>query len=384
MTTDSPRHVDIERFKGTLYGSTTGYGNAPGQDTGDKVYSIGTYGSWQNAWTGATTNPNTLCTHISNWQNWFVNNSHTDVRSFLYLADETMTGVEGWATWMSTVTGCQNGSYKTWPWVTSSWPTVYTGAPHVGMPATTNWMGVASTTWATEANYYLTLTSTQGWAYNGYSPWTAMVFNHEEEGWGPREIAWGAFKEGAPRMGVAIPWFLWEVTYFNDTNDSHVENDLWNQAVTFGYRTGGYNTVKGQTGYQYNNGDGVMMYPGTDLSFPANNYNEDGPFASWRLKMFRRGVQDADYMAQAYAINPVATMAIVNGIAQKVLWEKQCYTLGDCSYTYGERGFTQEAGAYETAREQLAQIIDGTTPTYGRATKSYRGKVSLRGRGILK
>lgn len=186
----------------------------------------------------------------------------------------------------------------------------------------------------------------------------------EEEGWGAEEIAWGAFKKGAPRTGVAIPWFLWETTYFNDTNDSHVENDLWNSAITFGYRPGTVDPVKGVTGYQYTNGNGVFMYPGTDLSYPANNYNLNGSFASWRLKMMRRGINDADYMAQAWVISSTTTATIVASVASTVLWEKQCQSLADCTYTYGERGFAQTANQYELARETLAKLVatGGTGP----------------------
>lgn len=384
LTSDVPYPIDVAKLDGSLYAATTGYGNAPGVDTGDKVYSIATYGSWRTGWTGATTNPDTLCSHVSNWQDYFASN-FPDVKSFLYLIDEPANLVETdkWSTWMATVTACQHTTYEVPSFVTSRWTDTLADAPNLQMPATTTWMSASSTTWEAAADYYQQVdSSTQAWAYNGSSPHTASPFMHEEEGWGPREIAWGAFKKGAVRTGVAIPWFLWETTYFYDDNNDNNENDLWNTAQTFGYDI--YPTtsnIKGRTGSLYANGDGVLMYPGTDLSYPANDYNLDGPLASWRLKMFRRGVQDADIMAQAYAINPTATMDIVDDIATTVLWEKYCRNVQppDCGFTYGERGFMQEAGAYEDAREALLEIIaSAAASTAIRGTLKAQGGVGIR------
>ena len=173
---------------------------------------------------------------------------------------------------------------------------------------------------------------------------------------------------------------MWESTYYTGSNNSWCrtpdDNDIWNNAQTFGCLEPGsgtagydvtYNSIKGMTSYQYANGDGVLVYPGNDTYDTANSYGLNGPIASWRLKMFRRGVQDADYLAMAYAENPSSTTAILNEIVGgRVMWEYGCFTEADCSYGYGERGFSQDANDYETQRLALADLIPaddgGTTP----------------------
>ena len=60
-----------------------------------------------------------------------------------------------------------------------------------------------------------------------------------------------------------------------------------------------------------NNGDGVLLYPGTDLIYPASSYGIRGPIVSLRLKHWRRGIQDVDYIVLANSINAQAVSALV-------------------------------------------------------------------------
>ena len=52
-------------------------------------------------------------------------------------------------------------------------------------------------------------------------------------------------------------------------------------------------------------GTGLIVYPGTDLYTKnlRNNYGVGGPIASVRLKEWRRGIQDVDYLGFAQAIS---------------------------------------------------------------------------------
>ena len=81
----------------------------------------------------------------------------------------------------------------------------------------------------------------------------------------------------------------------------------------------------GLKGGTSSNGDGVLMYPGRDFDrdFPAsNNYELDGGFASLRLKHWRRGVQDLQYVAMAAAVDQAATDVIVETAVPSVWWER--------------------------------------------------------------
>src|SRR5438876_3922734 len=85
------------------------------------------------------------------------------------------------------------------------------------------------------------------------------------------------------------------------------------------------------------NGGGVLFYPGTDAKFPADSYGISGPIVSLRLKHWRRGIQDVDYLMLANAVNPKAFMDLnpVNRMVPQALWENQCFTLSECDYFKG-------------------------------------------------
>ena len=79
--------------------------------------------------------------------------------------------------------------------------------------------------------------------------------------------------------------------------------------------------ARGESGWDYTNGDGVLFYPGTDIHYTAQSYGVESPLPSLRLKHWRRGIQDADYLALADAVDSAVTQAIVARMIPKVLWE---------------------------------------------------------------
>jgi hypothetical protein len=102
------------------------------------------------------------------------------------------------------------------------------------------------------------------------------------------------------------------------------------------------------------------MYPGTDALFSASSYGIAGPIASLRLKHWRRGLEDVDYLTLAAAKDPSAVSALVDQIVPSVLWEQQCVAPAtDCSYTYAPISWSNDPDVWEAARAQLAHIIDG-------------------------
>ena len=91
------------------------------------------------------------------------------------------------------------------------------------------------------------------------------------------------------------------------------KKNLFETAATFG-QTDGYDESRGEWSWGHSNGNGVLFYPGTDTLYPEDSYGINGPIASLRLKHWRRGLQDVDYIALAAKRDPAATQAIVDRI----------------------------------------------------------------------
>ena len=155
------------------------------------------------------------------------------------------------------------------------------------------------------------------------------------------------FKFGLPR------WFQW---YANSWGlDPASASNLFQVANTFGTISG----VDASTGEASgSNGNGNLFYPGTDKLFPADSYGLNGPIASLRLKHWRRGVQDADYLAMAHAIDPVATAAIVQRMVPVALWEIDVVNPEDPTWQYGGPSWPTDPDVWEQARMDLASIIE--------------------------
>ncbi len=135
--------------------------------------------------------------------------------------------------------------------------------------------------------------------------------------------------------------------------------DVFTQAQTFGSFDGiDTEHARGEYGWNYTNGDGVLFYPGTDHDYPDSSYGVSGPFASLRLKHWRRGIQDADYLALASAADAAATAAIVQRMAPTVLWEYGVENPDDPTYVYTDISWSTDPDDWETARGELADLIE--------------------------
>jgi hypothetical protein len=111
------------------------------------------------------------------------------------------------------------------------------------------------------------------------------------------------------------------------------------------------------TGWNASNGDGVLFYPGIDKIFPADSLGLSGPIASLRLKFWRRGIQDIDYVALAAKVDPTAVDAIVKGMVPKVMWEVGVADPADPSWVLTNISWSIEPDKWEATRRQLANII---------------------------
>jgi hypothetical protein len=327
---------------GSLFTAANGYAG-PGASTAQDVYSIGTYGgitegSTQTAFTNA----------FNGWETWFEANSPKTER-FVYLCDEVacQNSTPTLATqlgWWSSISGAGSKLHTL-----ATQPLVK--APATLSDPTSSWAFSDGTTTADQTAADAVTAAEPArriFAYNGQRPGAGSCAT-EDDGVAMREQPWGQYKKKIDR------WFWWEATYYDDFQQGLGTVDLFQSANTFG--TTHADPSYGQAGGA--NSNGLFLYPGTDVKFPASSYGLDGPIASLRLKHWRRGIQDVDYLTLAAAKDPNAVATIVNQLIPKALWEQQCVALNDCSYTYAPITWSDNPDDWEAARAALAHIIDG-------------------------
>jgi hypothetical protein len=379
-------HVD-----GTGFRESNGLSpnTGPGYGIGDKYLMIGTYGGWQTgSWsTTLTQGANGYCTNVSSWTAYCQN---AGVNCELYTSNDEASNavlaglVNKLSVWSTTAPACAFNGHTLPFFQTTRLPDAIANAPSVSDVASTTWMAFSSATWVADEALYQQSSTHAAWGYNstiGVDP----ILENQEAGLSPREAMWGSYKTG--QKG----WFLWEINYWKDINntgqtqngynaDTNNNNNLYVNAKTFGYDLyPATSAVKGHTGFQFGS-DGVMLYPSTDTATTGFQpvYGFNGVIGSWKLNMLSRGIQDVDIIKLAYAVNPSSTTAIVNGQVQDVMYLRQCFTLGDCTYVYGDRPWVEDRNTWETARERLLQIVS-TAVSPNPPTKTFTGQIQMNG-----
>lgn len=341
-TEDRPNDPWIKRLDGSLYTAARGYAG-PGAGVGENLYVVGLYGSWPWMNQGELA----MHAHTNAWESWFVNN-FPNVDRFLYLIDEShdYAQTNTWAKWINRNPGIGRHlkSMATIPILDAKAST-----PELDIVASTMYVGAERET-EQAVNVWRGKSDKQMILYNGGRPGQGS-FMIEDDGIALRELPWGQYKKGIDR------WFYWSGTYYNNYQAGEGETDLFRQAHTFGSHTG-VDSVKGETGWNYSNGDGVLLYPGTDTIFPASSYTVAGPIASLRLKQWRRGIQDVDYLALAMEKDPDRTRAILNRTVPQVLWEYGVDDPADPSWKRTDISWSTDPDDWEAARRELAEIIE--------------------------
>lgn len=340
-TADRPCPESAARLDGTVFTAARGYAG-PGAGVGSGVYSIGTYGNW--SWKGA--GQAAMNQHSDAWVTWFEQNSPT-TEYFLYLADESSehAQMETWARWLLDNPG---PGRRLRSLATVSLPTAVAQIPSLDIPTSTLGTGLPAQ-WQASSELYSAGPRKRFFMYNGTRP-SAGSFMTDDSGLALRALGWAHYKKRVNR------WFYWESTYYDNFQGGTGATSLFRSAHTFG-GTGVSDPVLGETGWNHSNGDGVLFYPGTDVLFPADSYGVDGPFASLRLKHWRRGLQDAEYLALAAARNPAAVTALVNSMLPKTLWEYGVNDPSDPTWVLTDVSWPDSPDAWEAARRQLAEII---------------------------
>lgn len=339
---DRPHAQWLPRLDGSLFTASNGY-EGPGVGTGNNVYSIGTYGDWN--WQGEGVAA--MRTHTDAWVNWFNTNAPT-TETFLYLIDESddYPQIQQWAGWINNNPGPGKGLLSM---ATMPFPVAVANTPALDIP--TSWFNVGITSeWQNAVDSYENNPDKRIFFYNSNRPGSGS-FATEDDGVALRELAWGQYKKGIDR------WFYWESTYYNNYQGNTAQTNVFQQAHTFGDYDDLDNSL-GETGWNYLNGDGVLFYPGTDTSYPEDSYNVKGPFASLRLKHWRRGIQDVDYLTMAAAIDPARVRQIVEAMVPKVLWEYSITDPNDPTWLLSDISWSTDPDDWEAARAELADIIE--------------------------
>lgn len=343
------------RLSGGLFTRGKGY-DGPGVGMGNNVYSIGTYGSWTYDWNENSRSE--MWENADNWVNWFTaKNFPTPTEYFLYLIDESddYPTQEKWARWLDTNPGHGKNLMSM---ATLSDPDAWQNSiPSLDIPTAAIWQGITDL-WENGTQALASNPGKRFYYYNGGRP-ASGTYAIEDDGIALRLNGWIQHKKKIDR------WFYWESTYYDNYQAGEGQTDVFSRAQTYGSLDGfepyGNDTAgtfaRGEYGWNYTNGDGVLFYPGTDKHYTAQSYGVEGPFASLRLKHWRRGIQDADYLSLASKINPTATQAIVNRMLPKVLWEYGVENEDDPTYVYTDVSWSTDPDKWERARAALAEII---------------------------
>jgi hypothetical protein len=303
------------------------------------------------------------------WESWFAGHPDPQVRAserFLYLIDESPDDAQtqAWASWIENNPGPGRNlmSLATTPATSRtgfSPPAARPRFAHETMPAldiAASWIAVGVTAdWEEAAAHWRTESDKRLFMYNGIRPATGS-FAIEDDGVALRQLAWAQHKLGVDR------WFFWESTYYDNFQGGTGQTDVFATAHTFGGLAPTPHPPLGRTGWNYSNGDGVLFYPGTDRVFPASSLEAPGPIASLRMKHWRRGIQDVEYLTLAAAVDPDATREIVVRLVPEAIWEVGTAPPAadpESWFTWlrADVSWSNDPAVWEQARGELAAII---------------------------
>jgi len=172
------------------------------------------------------------------------------------------------------------------------------------------------------------------WIYNGVRPFTG-AFGADVSLLDLRANGWIAGRFEVPR------WFYWHAVYWNGWNPGgRGPIDPFASLETFHNQHG-----------EWGVGEGVLLYPGRQRQFPEHDLGVDAVIPSARLKAWRRGIQDAGYLALARAVDAHAAEGVVDGLLPAVFTDN------------GGVSWPADPKAWVAARRALLAIIEGDAPT---------------------
>ncbi len=204
---------------------------------------------------------------------------------------------------------------------------------------------------------YVDFWSTAGaWSHPGLSPGTDTGLLQVELDAGKQ---WAFYNGYRPLSGAqvidadavefrVIPWIMWK--YEVDQYFYWLTN-YWTQWSSNAKDTNVY--VEPQTMEYPRMGAGTFFYPGRDVPFPSQDRGLDGPISSIRMKNWRRGAQDYEYLHLAASLgleNEIA--ALVDQLVPAALWEADL----NRNIPWPDTGY-----GFELIRLELAELIASAT-----------------------
>jgi hypothetical protein len=333
-------------YSGMEYLPAAGY-DGPGEGIGNTTFSIGTYD--QPEWGyGSGFWPNTEADWwraADEWEGWFQQNAPSTLR-FKYMTDEPPR---------------------------AAWPTVIERAgwlhrnPGLGrnlrtfctVPMAPELRGSVDVWALTGQSGYEEDGITYGYVlktadslrvagnlvgiYNGTRPAYGQMSALDNFATDCRVTPWIGWKYGVDF------YFLWEVGQYAASRKNSWSEQYW--------------VLDGKKMW----GDGQFVYAGEDKLFPEDSRGLPGPIASIRLKNWRRGQQDYEYlwMARQRGIDP---QSILDRVVPRAFddYDGTSYRSQGGQPVWATRGHV-----FEEARRALAQLLQGTTKTVSLPTVQF-------------
>ncbi len=311
--------LDLEALTGALYTRAHGY-RGPGQNVGEGVYAIGSYGSLGDASEQKLRVVERFVERIRERGAL----EQTDV--FLYAVDEN----------------CESPRAKQWLKMLARSGSRDVSQLRVGVTCEARPSRQDATLAIVPASHYDPETARDGkargkavWTYNGIRPHAGPMML-DVPAVDLRANAWIAMRYDVSR------WFYWESIFWLDDNRGGKGGregwDPFEASETFHNADGDYAM-----------GDGLLLYPGTQPA-PMTDFGEQAIYPSVRLKNIRRGVLDAGYVALAREKDRDRTDAVVGRMIPTAL------------ALVRERdrvSWTDDADTWRAARSELFAIIEG-------------------------
>jgi hypothetical protein len=319
---DFRRHL-AGYYTGKAYLPTWGY-DGPGLGVGNGTYSIGTYDQPSSGWiSGFWPDTESAWQASANaWQTWFADYAPACTR-FKYMEDEP-------------------------PFV--RWGEVARKAKWLrDNPGPGKTLDVLATTRIAPALYglitYWMVSGHSGWKDSGGTTGFDLPVVRERQALGEHV---GLYNGQRPSYGEpnavddfatdarVNPWICWKY---------HVDMYFYWETAYFAASSHNIWTA------QY---PGSLLYTGEDVKFPKDSRGLKGPIMSIRLKNFRRGVQDYEYLWLARAMG-ISTDSLVDTIVPAAFndYNGSSYTSQSDQPTWAQRGY-----AYERVRKSIAEAIE--------------------------
>lgn len=319
---------------GKLYTKAYDY-DGPGYGIGNTTFSIGLYGAVPQEYGGSIsdTYEELWWAGSDAWAEWFQSSApQVDITKYLF-PDEPET----------------NNQFR-WIKRQARWSHSNPGIGHTIPTYVTHWIDseyqVSVDFWSTPANFahpqsvagtnpddiIAEREAGKRWAfYNGYRPITGtQVMDADAIEF--RVIPWIAWKYDVDQ------YFYWMTNYWNDWRNSKKNNNVF---------------VDPQTSEFSRMGCGTFFYPGHDVIFPDQDRDLPGPISSIRMKNWRRGMQDYEYLWLAEQLGlKDDVVKIVDQAVPAALWEAN---LGS-NISWPDHGY-----GFERYRRELANLISSHT-----------------------